>query len=694
MNKVYLVCIALFAFALFAAPGEGHKTYRRAELNPFNAPTNGGPTPAQRAKELLAKMTQADKLLMVHGSDGPYVGDVPAIARLKIPAMTLEDGPQGVADGVKLVTAFPSALTAVATWDVDLMHQYGITLAEEQFAKGTNVMLGPMVNIARVPYGGRNFESFGEDPHLSSEMAAAQITGVQSKGIIATVKHFVDNNQEYNRTTVSENVPERAQWEIYYPAFHAAVEVGVGSVMCAYNKVNNTYSCENEQTLNADLKGTMGFQGWVMSDWGATHSTVKAANAGLDQQMPDDSFFGQALARAVASGQVSQARLDDMVLRMLTPMFAMGIMDRPASGNLNINVQSAAHTKFARKVAQEANVLLKNDGNLLPLDVTKLKKIAVIGEDASTNPTATGDGSGHVIAPYIITPLQAIQARVGNQLTVLYESNNTIKAQSIARASDVAIVFVATDSSEGVDRRTLYLSEEQNKLVMAVRQAQPKTVVVIHTPGALCLPWAASVPSIISAFLPGQEDGNGIAPVLFGDVNPSGKLPLTWPKNEQQIPVNTVKQYPGVHDEADYSENLLVGYRWYDAKNVAPLFEFGRGLSYTTFEYSALRITGTESQGWKIQFELKNSGKVNGAEVPQFYLGFPQSAGEPPKVLRGFEKIFLEAGQFKQVSFHMSRQGISIWSVQKHDWEVITGTFFVYIGSSSRDIRLHGSFTV
>jgi len=420
---------------------------------------------------------------------------------------------------------------------------------------------------------------------------------------------------------------------------------------------------------------------------------VPSAIAGLDQQMPDDSFFGQALAQAVSSGQVSQSRLDDMVFRILMPMYAMGIFDRPQTGNLNANAQTPAHTMLARKVATEANVLLKNDGNLLPLDLTKLKNISVIGNDADFDPIATGDGSGHVNLPYLITPLQGIKARVGNQVSVFYESNNTAKAQALAKTTDVAIVFVATDSSEGSDRPSLLLSNADNLLVQAVRQVQPKTIVVIHTPGSLVLPWANSISAIISAFLPGQEDGNAIAAVLFGDVNPSGKLPLTWPRTQQEIPITTTQQYPGINDQADYSENLLVGYRWYDAKNIPPQFEFGRGLSYTTFGYSNLVVSGNVNSGYSITFDLKNTGKVNGAEVPQLYLGFPGSAGEPPRVLRGFEKHFLSAGQSRRVEFHLSRQDLSIWSVQRHDWQMVSGIFSVNVGSSSRDIRLRGSLT-
>jgi len=341
------------------------------------AVAQNGDTPRQRAEKLLKQMSLNEKLAMVHGFDGPYVGNVNANTRLNIPQLTLEDGPQGVADGVKLVTCWPSALTVVASWDLDLNYAYGEAMAAEQRLKGTNIMLGPMINIARVPMGGRNFESYGEDPYLASQMVAVSVQGIQSQGILACAKHYVDNNQEHDRFTVSENVPERAQWEIYYPGFISAVNAGVGSIMCAYNKINNTYACENNQTLNADLKGKMGFQGFVMSDWGATHSTIAAANNGLDMQMPDDSFFGENLLLSIQNGSVPVSRLNDMVVRILTPLFAIGVIDNPPIGNLSVDVRSEDHNLLARKLSAAGTVLLKNENNILPI-ADSVTTIAVI----------------------------------------------------------------------------------------------------------------------------------------------------------------------------------------------------------------------------------------------------------------------------------------------------------------------------
>jgi beta-glucosidase len=324
-----------------------------------------------------------------------------------------------------------------------------------------------------------------------------------------------------------------------------------------------------------------------------------------------------------------------------------------------------------------------------------VKNIAVLGDDGDIHPIATGGGSGHVIPPYVVTPLKGIAARVGSGVNVTYASTNDVNhAVQLAKAADVAIVFVATESSEGGDRASLSLGDAQDNLVAAVANAQSRTVVVAHNPGAVLMPWANSVAAIVAAFYPGQEDGNAIASVLFGDVNPSGKLPITFPVEQSQIPVNTPEQYPGVNKEGQYSEKLLVGYRWYDAKNVQPLFPFGHGLSYTAFSYSNLKISGNVNSTITVNADVKNSGQVPGAEVAQLYIGFPQSAGEPPKQLKGFRKVLLQPGQTQTLSFLLQAQNLSIWDVTVHNWKLVRGTFGVFVGSSSRDLRLQGSFTV
>eukprot|EP01127_Copromyxa_protea_P012575 TRINITY_DN3300_c0_g1_i5.p1 TRINITY_DN3300_c0_g1~~TRINITY_DN3300_c0_g1_i5.p1 ORF type:complete len:594 (+),score=128.70 TRINITY_DN3300_c0_g1_i5:106-1782(+) len=555
--------------------------------------------------------------------------------------------------------------------------------------KGTNIALGPMVNIARVPVGGRNFESFGEDPYLSSQMVVPQVLGIQENGIMACVKHWAANNQEYHRRTVSENVDERTLHEIYFPAFKAAIDAGVASLMCSYNKVNNVYACENEYTLNTVLKNAWGYKGFVMSDWGATHSTVLAANSGLDMQMPDDSFFGAPLAAAVQAGNVTRARLDDMVLRILTSMFSVGIFDTPQTGDLGVDSRSPEHTKLAREIAAKATVLVKNNDQLLPIS-PKYKTIAVIGDVGEKAPIIAGGGSGHVNADSLVTPFAGISARAGENVKVVYAPSSPVAdAVKLASAADIAIVFVGTTSHEGTDRSDLSLGNGQDELVAAVAAVQNNTVVVVHTPGAVLMPWEPSVPSILVGFMPGQEDGHAIADVLFGDVNPSGKLPVTFPLTNQ-LPFTSTAQYPGINDQADYSEKLLVGYRWYDANKATPLYPFGHGLSYTEFQYYGLQVQ-TSGPNTTVTFTVQNTGLVPGTDFPQIYVGFPASAGEPLKQLRGFQKVSLKPGETTQVNFLLTPEALSIWDSK---WTPVPGNFDFWVGSSSRDVRLQGGFTL
>jgi beta-glucosidase len=644
----------------------------------------------KRMADLQSRMTQEEKLSLVRGYGGQYVGDVNANLRLGIPYIYLEDGPQGVADGVTQVTCWPSALTVISSWDRSLMNQFGSAMAEEQATKGTNVLLGPMNNLARVPVGGRNFESTGEDPALSSAYSSEVVKGIQAKGVIACSKHFADNNQEYDRTTVSAIVDERTQWELYYPQFQAAVDAGVGSIMCSYNLINGLWACENEQTLTKDLKQKMGFKGYVMSDWGATHSTVKAANAGLDMQMPDDEYFGAALSNAIAAGQVPQSRLEDMVTRIVTPMFQLGMFETANTGTIDADARSDAHNLLARTLAEQSAVLVKNSGRILPLSSASGIKIAVLGKPGKDSPVVAGGGSGSVIAPYIVTPFDGIKARAGASATVTYNNGaDTAAAAATAKAADVAVVVVSTWSSEGGDRSSLALDGNQDALVSAVVQAQPKTIVVVHCPGAVLMPWSASVPAILVRFMPGQEDGNALASLLWGDVVPSGKLPVTFPVSDSATWLTSADQYPGINDVQHYSERLLVGYRWAEATNAQVLWPFGHGLSYTSFSYSGLTVSSTG-----VSFTLNNTGPVAAAEVAQVYIGYPASAGEPPKNLRNFAKVSLSPAKAAAVTLPLSRRDISIWDVNSRDWVVLPGTYTVFVGSSSRDIRLQATFTV
>jgi len=486
---------------------------------------------------------------------------------------------------------------------------------------------------------------------------------------------------------VSENVDERTEFEMYIPPFEGAVNAGLQSIMCSYNKINNVYSCENPVTLGY-LKEAIGFSGWVMSDWGATHSTVPSALAGLDQEMPSDSFFGAGLLAAIQNGTVSEAVLDDKVLRILTAMYTVGLFDHPNTGNITANVTSPAHNALARQFAAEAMVLLKNAGGVLPLSTTA--SIALIGDACSKNPIVHGTGSGSVAPPYVITALQGVSAYAAN--VTYFDSSNLTAAVAGAAAASVAVVCTAITSGEGHDRVNISLPWNEDILTAAVAAAQPNTVVVVSSPGAILLPWADSVPAILSTFMPGQEAGNAIADVLFGTVNPSGKLPLTFPMIENQVQF-TQAEYPGLpaNDpaEANYTEKLLVGYRWYDAYASAPRYPFGHGLSYTSFKYSDLTVSQSQ-----VTALITNAGTVAGAEVAQLYLAFPSSAGEPPQQLKGLQKITLLPGQAATVTFNLRPRSFSIWDVNLHAWAVQHGTFGVFVGSSSRDIRLKGTVDV
>ena len=807
-------------------------------------------TPDQRADELIAQMTLAEKIALLHGAGGSYVGNVPANTRLGIPAIALEDGPAGVADGMTGVTAFPAPVGVAASWDTSLMNQYGQDLGAEEYGKGANVALAPTVNILRNPVWGRSFESLGEDPYLTSQMGVASIQGIQSQNVIATVKHFAANNQEYNRTTDSSNVDERTLHEIYMPAFQAAVQQGnVGAVMCSYNKINDIYACEQPYTLNDVLKTQWGFPGFVMSDWGATHSTLQASAAGLDLQMPDDSFYGNALQTAVQNGQVSIQTINEMVHRILRTMFALGLFDHPTTGLPGNTVTTAAHDQFTATAAEQSAVLLQNTNGILPLNAGSLGSLAVIGSDASSSPMIAGNGSAHVNASSVVTPLQGITNRAGSGVNVQYAqgdsangaepavtsqylapssgsgpglyaqfynnmtlsgspvltrvdpqvdfnwngnspgngvnatqwsakwtgtltapqtgtytfsitsdygsrlfinnqklidnwrdqgsttatgtialtagqsytieadyyqngglSNMTLgwllpdgsnspinQAVALAKSSSVAVVFANDQESEGADRSNLSLPSNQDQLIEAVAQANPRTIVVLNTGAPVLMPWVKQVQGIVEAWYPGQEDGNAIAAVLFGDVNPSGKLPMTFPASDSQVPANTQAQYPGVNDESAYSEGLDVGYRYYDANNLTPLFPFGYGLSYTSFSYSNLSLSpasGPFNGTVTVSATLKNTGSRSGADVAQVYVSFPSSAGEPPKQLKGFQKVSLAAGQSQTVSFKLNASAFSYWDTTAHNWVVPQGTFQIAVGDSSRNLPLQGNYQV
>ena len=662
--------------------------------------TNTTLSASQRATLLVGVMTFGEKVAMVNGTAGPagsnYVGNITNNTRLGIPWLYLNDGPAGVRLSDSSTTAFPAPITLAASWDTALARQYGSQMGAQARGKGIEVLLGPMMNLARAYQAGRNFEGYGEEPELAGAMAAAEINGIQSQGVIATAKHFVCNDQETQRTVISSDVDDRTRQEVYYLPFRDSVRAGAGAVMASYNRVNDRYACEFE-ALNATLKKLWGFNGFVMSDWGAAFSTAGGMNNGLDMDMYTYHFPANNITTAIQSGNAPATELDGMVTRILTIMFQFGVFDNPPTGNLSSMVTNSANIQFARSAAAEGTVLLKNSNGLLPLG-SSVHSIAVIGSVASVAPISTGGGSASVNLPYNITPLAGITSRAGGGVTVSYaqgDGASVSQAVQLATNSDVAIVCVGQQTSEGSDRTSLSLPNGQDALVSAVAAANPHTIVVVYASSATLMPWASQVAAVLVAWYPGQENGNALAQVLFGDVNPSAKLPVTIPASANQVPTSTTTQFPGVSGHVSYSEGLQIGYRWYDANIVAPLFPFGFGLSYTTFGYSNLTVSAVSPSGQvQIGFDLTNTGGRAGAEVPQLYLVFPPAAGEPPKLLKGFQRISLSPGQTQHVNFKLHWEDLANWDVTARGWLVTPGVFAALVGSSSRDIRLTGTFTV
>lgn len=647
-----------------------------------------------RADLLVKEMTLDEKITMVHGVNPlpvkGYVGYVPAIQRLGIPALTLADGRAGVGNDAHDITVFPAPIAIASSWDVALMNKFGEALGQEQWLKGTNVALAPSIDVVRVPEWGRTFESYGEDPYFNGRMAAAEIRGIESQGPIADANMYVTMNQESNRMNEDSHVDERTLQEIYLPPFAAAVREGhVGTFMCAYVKTNGFYSCENRYLLTDVLRNQLKFDGWVMSDWGATHSTVDAANNGLDQQMPGAEYFGAKLKDAVLNGQVSMDVLDSHVRNILVPMFRQGLFDKPQTGSWATNARSRQHDQFARELAEQGTVLLKNEHRILPLQAGI--KVAVIGLPGGKAPKVEGGGSSAANTPYVVSPVDGIRKRMGDGAEVTASDGTDIASSSdLARSCDVAIVVANTEETEGADRPDLRLPGKQDELIAAVGKANPKTIVVLDTGGPVLMPWIDSAAGLLEAWYPGQEDGNAIAAVLFGDVNPSAKLPLTFPRTADAIPTSTKEQWPGVDGRSAYTEGLNVGYRWYDATHNEPLFPFGFGLSYTTFRIDHLAVDGGRAGagGVTVAFDVTNTGSRAGAEVVQVYVAHPAENGEPPHQLRAFAKVVLQPGETKRSTLNVNAESFMTYDPAVHRWVHRPGDYEILAGHSSRNLPL------
>ncbi|MGA7292611.1 MAG: glycoside hydrolase family 3 C-terminal domain-containing protein [Terriglobales bacterium] len=702
----------------------------------------------QRVQDLLGRMTLQEKVAMLSGAD--WMDSVPN-ERPGIPSIKMADGPLGIrswagpssetkALGAKLqvtTTAFPAGVAMGATWDTELVQSEGQAIGQEVKAVGRDMILGPTVNINRTPLWGRNFEGYGEDPYLTSRLAVAYIKGVQSEGVIATVKHFVANNQEFERHRIDVKVDERALHEIYFPAFKAAVqEGGVWSVMSAYNKVNGVYCAENSYLLKDVLRKEWGFNGFVVSDWGSTYSTAATINAGMDLEMPGGAPMRAWMKRAdaktsgnsggwlvpekvlpeISAGKISPATIDDNVGRILRIIFVSGQFDSPhhnATGEIDTPEQRA----LARKASDESIVLLKNTGDLLPLDPSKIHSVVVIGPNAAV--ARTGGGGSSLVEPkYAVSPLKGIQDRAGNGVRVSYalgvsmegedpkkdtpEARAQLRNEAVGDAAktDAAIIVVGRSpalESEGSDIKSLDLPAGQDDLIAAIAKVNKNTIVVINAGGPVVMTrWIGRVPAVLDMWYGGQEGGNSIADVLFGDANPSGKLPVSFVKEWKDSPA--YGHYPGKNLRVDYAEGIYVGYRYFDKHKVDPLFPFGYGLSYTKFDYSDLRISPSDAmpgQPVEITLRLRNSGSRRGAEVVELYVHDGHSSVDRPiKELKGFRRVDLAPGEAKDVHFTLDRTAMAFYSTAKKDWVSEPGQFEVLLGSSSRDIRAKGSFVL
>ena len=646
---------------------------------------------------------------MVHRFRKPYVGNTAAIPSLCVPALTMNDASAGVSDGMKGVTQLPAPVSLAASWNPSEASRYGSVVGRELTGKGIDVGSGPTVDIVRDPRWGRAFETYGEDPYLSGQIAASEVEGVQSQRAIAMVKHFALYNQETYRTNPAwtDVVSDRAAHEIYLPPYRAAIQQGgAGAVMCSYIAINGVGACQDPYLTNI-LYGQWHFGGYVQSDDGATRSTVAGANAGLEDMESKGSLFVLPLVNAVKEGEVPIKTFRTMATRVLTTMFKFGLFNRKLTGTPRTVVTSTAHAAVARAVADQGTVLLKNAGGVLPLS-TGDTSIAVIGDDAGADAITSGGGSAHVIPPSVVTPLRGIAAAAPSGTTVTYSQGNTpdepngdatlvADAVAAARSASVAVVFAGLYEREGKDLHTINLSPAVDQLIEAVSHANPKTVVVLNTGSAVTMPWLSSVKGVIEAWYPGQQDGNSIADILYGKVDPSGKLPVTFPVSLSDVPAATPAQWPGVDGKIHFSEGLLVGYRWYDAKRIAPLFPFGFGLTYTSFSFSHLSVSpASVSPGGTTtaSVDVTNTGSVAGTDTVQAYVGDPASAGEPPEQLKGFDKITLAAGHTAQISIPLGPQSFSVWSSTDQAWVEEPGQYRVMVGDSSAHLPLKATVSI
>jgi len=722
-----LILRAAVALSLLLIPAFAqHRMYSQNDSQAKNQPwMNASLSPEERADMVLKEMTLDEKIGLVHGEGMPgwgkprpnwYLGNggagfVLGVERLGIPMIQMSDAAYGVrssAQNGRYSTALPSDLAAASSWDPEAACEYGALIGTELRDQGYNMTLGGGVNLTREPRNGRNFEYMGEDPILAGTMVGNRIKCEQAQHVIGDIKHYALNDQESGRNEVNVIISERAMRETDLLAFQIGIGIGhPGAVMCSYNAVNGDFACENKHLLTDVLKNDWGFPGFVVSDWGGTHSTVKASAAGLDNEEPEDIFFGAKLKQAVQSGQVPTSELDDHVRRVLRAEFASGLVDYPVQKAV-VDVDGGFAT--SRDIAEHSVVLLKNTGGALPLDRSALHSIAIIGGHADSG-MISGGGSAQVDPPgppsqwqehvwFPTSPLKAIAAKVPAVPMYFDRGTDPASAAAVAKKADVAIVFAYQWTSEGMDVRNLSLPDNQDALIEAVAAANPHTVVVLETGAAVTMPWIDHVSGVLEAWFAGNKGADAVANILFGDVNPSAKLPITFPRSDADLPHPTLvtpaeHRTRGGEDKptfsVTYDEGLKVGYKWYDAENKPVLFPFGFGLSYTTYSYSDFKVSAGSGNEVTVSFTVTNNGRRAGTEISEVYAALPSSAGEPPKRLVGWSKKALNPGESRALSLDIDPRYLSIWDEGSNGWKLVPGTYTFMAGGSSQSLPLSGN---
>jgi beta-glucosidase len=695
-------------------------------------------SPDERADLVLKEMTLDEKIAMLHGvgmpTDEPVtpenaasnrgVGYEVGVPRLGIPGIDMSDAAYGVrSSGVngRYSTALPANVAAAASWDRDAAFEYGALIGRELRAQGFNMSLGGGVNLTRDPRNGRTFEYLGEDPVLAGTLVAKLIEGTQSAHVIGDIKHYALNDQESGRNAVNINISKRAARESDLLAFEIGVKQGnPAAVMCSYNRVNGDFACENQYLLKDVLKNDWKFPGFVLSDWGGTHSTEKASAAGLDNEEPGSFFFSDKYKAAVEAGTISTAELDDHVHRILRSMFAAGVVDYPRQRSV---VDPFAGFETARKIEEGGIVLLKNQHAVLPLDAARLHSIAVIGSHSDVGMISGGGSAqvdpigGNAIMPpgqgstrwmqeiwFPTSPLKAVQARAPRAAIKYDPGTDPTAAAAAAKGADVAIVFAYAWASEGMDLPSLTLPHQQDDVISAVAASNPHTIVVLETGNPVTMPWVNAPAAILEAWFGGSDGADAVGNILFGTVNPSGKLPNTFPRSEADLPHPALTMPPPESQhfsgpvnrelwakglppfQVTYDEGLKVGYKWYEAERKPVLFPFGFGLSYTTYSYAGLKVTPGDTV--TATFTVTNTGARQGSEIAEVYALLPESAGEPFKRLVGFSKVKLEAKEHRDVMIAIDPKFLSVFDEKRDGWTLVPGDYTILVGGSSQDLPL------